>query len=98
MDNLQMFCPAFSRSSLLFARANPTEADCIMETLSKYQVASGQLVNLEKSEASFSRNVLDEVKDMTRNRMNVKTVFRAFKNGPGSWAGPLAHIFGPGRA
>ncbi|RHN38860.1 hypothetical protein MtrunA17_Chr8g0337691 [Medicago truncatula] len=23
---------------------------------------------------------------------------RAVKNGPGSWAGPLAHIFWPGRA
>lgn len=64
----------FADDSLLFARANPTEADCIMETLSKYQAASGQLVNLEKSEASLSRNVLDEVKDMIRNRMNVKTV------------------------
>jgi len=64
----------FADDSLLFARANPSEADCIMETLSKYQATSGQLVNLEKSEASFNRNVLDEVKDMIRNRMKVKIV------------------------
>lgn len=64
----------FADDSLLFARANSFEADCIMDTLSRYQTASGQVVNLDKSEASFSRNVHDEVKDMIRNRMEVKTV------------------------
>lgn len=45
-----------------------------METLAHYQASSGQVVNLNKFEAYFSRNMLDEVKDVIRNRMGVKTV------------------------
>ncbi|KAM1949581.1 hypothetical protein ACFX15_009620 [Malus domestica] len=47
----------FADDSLLFCRA--TESDCrqIREVLKVYERASGQKVNLEKSEACFSRNV-----------------------------------------
>lgn len=47
----------FTINSLLFSRATAKEADCIMSVLKQYQEASGQVVNLEKSEASFNRNV-----------------------------------------
>jgi hypothetical protein len=64
----------FADDSLLFIRANRTEADRIMKTLHTYQKSSGQVVNLDKSEASFSRNVPEEDKDMICNMMSVKTV------------------------
>jgi len=37
-------------------------------------MAYGQVVNLDKSEESFSRNVREEEKEMICNKMNVKTV------------------------
>jgi hypothetical protein len=37
-------------------------------------MASGQVVNLDKSKASFSRNVLDVEKEMICDKMNVNTV------------------------
>jgi ribonuclease HI len=64
----------FADDSLLFARASSTEADVILSILTEYQQALGQVVNLDKSEVSFSRNVRNEEKDMIRNRMGVKTV------------------------
>ncbi|XP_045789329.1 uncharacterized protein LOC123884299 [Trifolium pratense] len=64
----------FADDSLLFARASSTEADVILSVLAEYQQASGQVVNLDKSEVSFSQNVRNEEKDMIRNRMGVKTV------------------------
>ncbi|GAU33808.1 hypothetical protein TSUD_221460 [Trifolium subterraneum] len=51
-----------------------SEAEKILQVLLTYLLASGQVVNLDKSEASFSRNVLDEEKEMICNKMNVKTV------------------------
>ncbi|MCI09798.1 ribonuclease H protein, partial [Trifolium medium] len=54
----------FADDSLLFARANAQEGDCILGVLQQYQLASGQLVNFDKSEVAFSRNVLDDVKDL----------------------------------
>ncbi|XP_058742535.1 uncharacterized protein LOC131615035 [Vicia villosa] len=62
----------FADDSILFARGNSNEAEKILEVLSIYQKASGQMVNLDKSEASFSRNVRDEFKQMIHNRMGVK--------------------------
>jgi hypothetical protein len=64
----------FANDSLLFARANLKEADSILNILSTYQKASGQMVNMEKSEVSYSRNVPIENKEMIFNKMGVKTV------------------------
>lgn len=44
----------FVDDSLLFAHANSKEADNIMKTLKKYQDSSYKVINLDKSEASFS--------------------------------------------
>lgn len=45
-----------------------------METLAKYHHSSEQVVNLDKSEVSFSQNMCNEVKYMIHNRMGVKNV------------------------
>lgn len=41
----------------LFFRANLSEVHNIMEILKKYAEASGQEINLAKSEVFFSRNI-----------------------------------------
>jgi hypothetical protein len=64
----------FADDSLLFARANPKEAETIMKVLQSYQLASGQMVNLDKSEVSFSRNVPKIEKDMICHQIAIKTV------------------------
>ncbi|XP_058741794.1 uncharacterized mitochondrial protein AtMg00310-like [Vicia villosa] len=45
-----------------------------MGVLQKYQRSLGQLVNLDKSEVSFSRNISEADAQMIRLRMGVKTV------------------------
>lgn len=69
----------FGDNILLFTRENFHGADNIMATLQKYHISYGHVVNLDKSEASFSRNFRDEDKDMVRSRMGVKTVSRHTK-------------------
>jgi hypothetical protein len=64
----------FADDSLLFARVNTNEAASILNVLDTYQRASEQVVNMEKSEASYSRNVRDIDKQMICNQMKVKTV------------------------
>ncbi|CAI8589603.1 unnamed protein product [Vicia faba] len=64
----------FADDSLLFTIANTKETGCVMGVLADYQIAYGKVVNLDKSEASFSRNVPDESKYIIQNRMRVKTV------------------------
>jgi hypothetical protein len=64
----------FADDSLLLARANQSEARNILKILEKYQQASGQVVNLDKSEASFSRNVPNEDTNAICELMNVKAV------------------------
>ena len=64
----------FADDSLLFARADVKEADRIMSVLANYQEASGQVVNLDKSEVSYSRNVPNHEKDIICQRINIKTV------------------------
>jgi hypothetical protein len=64
----------FADDSLLFSRASSHEATKILDILATYEQASGQMVNLDKSEASFSRNVRTEDKDMICNMMGAKVV------------------------
>lgn len=47
----------FADDSLLFARANRRECSKIVEILNIYEAASGQKINYEKSEVSFSKGV-----------------------------------------
>ncbi|XP_058783487.1 uncharacterized mitochondrial protein AtMg00310-like [Vicia villosa] len=46
----------------------------MVEVLKRYQDSSGQMVNLDKSEASFSQNVAESEKNLIRNKMGVKTI------------------------
>ncbi|XP_057416032.1 uncharacterized protein LOC130710699 [Lotus japonicus] len=64
----------FADDSLLFMRANLMEADQILATIKKYEVASGQRVNFDKTELSFSQNVPQQLSSLIRNRMEVKAV------------------------
>jgi len=64
----------FADDNLLFSRATPHEAYKILNILAVYQQASGQMVNLDKSEASFSQNVQTEEKNMICNMMGAKAV------------------------
>ncbi|XP_057444875.1 uncharacterized protein LOC130737123 [Lotus japonicus] len=60
--------------SIIFAIANSQEAECVLDVLSIYEKASGQVIKLDKSMLSVSRNVphngLDELKQL----LNVKAV------------------------
>jgi exonuclease III len=53
----------FADDSLLFCRANEAEANQIKSIINTYQLASGQLVNYNKSEILFSKKVQSETKD-----------------------------------
>ncbi|XP_027150198.1 uncharacterized protein LOC113750422 [Coffea eugenioides] len=52
----------FADDSLIFCKANVQQANEIMKILKKYEEASGQLINLEKSSVFFSKNMPMEQK------------------------------------
>ncbi|XP_058784057.1 uncharacterized protein LOC131658822 [Vicia villosa] len=64
----------FADDNLLFSRANEFEAARILGILHRYQNASGQLVNVEKSEVSFSGNVSAASKEAIRSFLGFKSV------------------------
>jgi hypothetical protein len=53
----------FSDDSLLFCRANKEEVTHLKNIITTYQEASGQLVNVNKSEILFSRHVREDIRD-----------------------------------
>ncbi|GLU21286.1 hypothetical protein SLE2022_374320 [Rubroshorea leprosula] len=55
----------FADDSFLFLRATETETRNLMEILQKYELMSGQMVNLRKSSVSYSSNV------QSRTRMRI---------------------------
>lgn len=64
----------FADDSLIFSRATLEEAEVVCKVIKEYEQASGQLVNLDKSEVNFSQNVSENRKNMIRDRMGVKAV------------------------
>ncbi|XP_057458358.1 uncharacterized protein LOC130749083 [Lotus japonicus] len=64
----------FADDIILFARAIVQEADCISDILNTYENASGQVINLEKSMLSVSRNVLDNSFSELKQLLGVKAV------------------------
>jgi len=50
----------FADDSLIFCRDSFQDSQTIQEILNTYQSVSGQFINLDKSEISFSRNVPDD--------------------------------------
>ncbi|XP_057439477.1 uncharacterized protein LOC130731262 [Lotus japonicus] len=58
----------------LAVQAPEEEVDVVNHVLTVYQQASGQLVNLDKSEISYSRNVSEDRKHVIQDRLQVKVV------------------------
>ncbi|XP_028062862.1 uncharacterized protein LOC114266180 [Camellia sinensis] len=61
----------FADDSLLFGAANPRELSMVKDILGKYEIASGQKINLEKSAICFSKNVGMDTQVGLRNAMGV---------------------------
>lgn len=64
----------FADDSLLFTRASEADADAILDILESYELASGQKINLEKSEVSFSRNVSPNMQNMLQSKLTFTAV------------------------
>ena len=64
----------FADDSLLFTRANEEEVDKVLDILSIYEAASGQKLNMEKSEVSFSRNIAPEKQEILQMKLTFKAV------------------------
>lgn len=64
----------FADDSLLFARANEAEAEIILNLLLRYQQAFVQVVNLKKSEVSFSANESVAAKESLRQKLGFNVV------------------------
>ena len=64
----------FADDSLLFVRANEEEVENVLDILSIYEAASGQKLNMEKSEVSFSRNLEPEKKELLQMKLSFKAV------------------------
>lgn len=47
--------------NIIFCRANEQEIDKVKEILWFYEEASGQVINFDKSEISFSGGVVDDI-------------------------------------
>ncbi|XP_021736564.1 uncharacterized protein LOC110703122 [Chenopodium quinoa] len=66
----------FLHDSILFARSNRRECEAIVDILNKYEVASGQKINYEKSEVSFSKGVRQGQRDELMSVLNMRQVDR----------------------
>ena len=64
----------FADDSLLFIRATEDEVENVLEVLSIYEAASGQKLNMEKSEMSYSRNIEPEKINMLQTKLTFKAV------------------------
>jgi hypothetical protein len=64
----------FADDCFLFCRSNLSETNKLMEILKIYEMASGQEINLSKSEVFFSRNMSRAAQEDLSNIMGVKHV------------------------
>lgn len=64
----------FADDSLIFCRATQQNANAILDILQLYQAASGQFINLDKSEISFSQNVPENRKNDFQGWIQIKAV------------------------
>jgi hypothetical protein len=72
----------FADDCFLFCRADESECVKLKEVLKKYEEASGQAINLQKSEIFFSRNTAEDVKS------NIKNIFQVTDDmGSGKYLG-----------
>ncbi|CAH9113463.1 unnamed protein product [Cuscuta europaea] len=61
----------FADDSLLFFKATHGEASIVKETLNDYALASGQVINLQKSKIFFSSNVSEDCKEGLKEMLGV---------------------------
>lgn len=54
----------FVDDSLIFSRATMEEVDVVTQAIQVYEHDSGQLVNMDKSEVTYSQNVHEDMKNM----------------------------------
>lgn len=64
----------FADESILFTRATIEEAHAVKDVIHKYEQASGQRINLEKTEITCSSNVTVEKKKELADCLGVKSV------------------------
>lgn len=64
----------FADDSLLFIRATEEEVDNVLDIFATYEAASGQKLNMEKSEVSFSRNIDPQKREMLQMKLAFKAV------------------------
>lgn len=64
----------FADDSLIFAHANVREAEAIIDILKKYECLSGQFVNLNKCEVSFSKHLSHDIKRRVSGVLGFKEV------------------------
>lgn len=69
----------FADDSILFAKATVSECSEVARIISCYERASGQRVNLEKTEIFFSKGVPTDVRQQITNTLNVREVERHAK-------------------
>ncbi|KAM6584214.1 hypothetical protein CsatB_011216 [Cannabis sativa] len=63
----------FADDSYLYCKATESEARRIIEVLSKFELASGQKVNLAKSSIFYSTNTLNSIKDRINSILGMVT-------------------------
>ncbi|XP_012086484.1 uncharacterized protein LOC105645487 [Jatropha curcas] len=64
----------FVDDSIIFTRAKEGEADVIADFIAGYEWASGQQINLDKSEISFIKSALQVVKELIRNKLRARAI------------------------
>jgi len=62
----------YADDSILFSRVRIAEATIIVSILQSYQEASGQTINLDKSEMVFSPNISQDFKKSFQDHLPVK--------------------------
>lgn len=62
----------YAGESILFCRANPEEATTIMNIPKIYQEASGQKINMDKSEMVFSPNISQDIINQFQANLPIK--------------------------
>lgn len=64
----------FADDSVIFTRATVDEAEIILSLLKEYEEMSRQMINMEKSEVSFSRGLSLEERERIRNKLGMRMV------------------------
>ncbi|KAL8532635.1 hypothetical protein ACS0TY_009008 [Phlomoides rotata] len=62
----------FADNSLLFFKITEESCGNIKECLSKYEMASGQLINYDKSAISFSPNTGNAMVELVKQRLHIR--------------------------